>query len=68
MDIIIGAVTFKANQLKFSVQYLRTLTECSSSEVRVINLKKSSPPEETATDESALERVSIAFFRLPIRP
>lgn len=33
-----------------------------------MNLKKSSPPEEMATEESTLESVSIACFRLALSP
>lgn len=43
------------------------LTEYSR-EVRLIKRRKSSPPEDTATDESTPHRVSMALVRFALRP
>lgn len=43
------------------------LTEYSS-EVRLMKRRNSSPPEETATEESTRDRVSMASSRLLLRP
>lgn len=44
-----------------------TLTEYSR-EVRLMKRRKSSPPEETATEESTRDRVSMAASRLLLSP
>lgn len=43
------------------------LTEYSK-EVRLMKRRKSSPPEDTATEESTPHRVSMALVRLALRP
>ena len=43
------------------------LTEYSR-EVRVMKRRKSSPPEDTATEESTPHRVSMALVRFATRP
>lgn len=45
----------------------RGLTEYSR-EVRLMKRRKSSPPEDTATDESTPHRVSMALVRFALRP
>lgn len=44
-----------------------SLTWCSS-DVRLMKRRKSSPPEDTATEESSPVRQSVAHFRLSLRP
>lgn len=39
-----------------------------SREVRLMKRRKSSPPEDTATDESTPHRVSMALVRFALRP
>lgn len=46
---------------------LSSLTWCSR-DVRLMKRKKSSPPEETATEESTPVRQSVADVRLSLRP
>lgn len=43
------------------------LTEYSR-EVRLMKRRKSSPPEDTATEESTPHRVSMALVRFALRP
>lgn len=43
------------------------LTWCSR-DVRLMKRRKSSPPEDTATDESTPVRQSVADVRLSLRP
>lgn len=43
------------------------LTEYSR-EVRLMKRRKSSPPEDTATEESTAQRVSMALVRWALRP
>ncbi len=45
----------------------RTRTWCSS-DVRLMKRRKSSPPEDTATEESTPVRQSVAHVRLSLRP
>lgn len=45
----------------------RPLTSCSN-DVRLMKRRKSSPPEDTATEESTLVRQSVAHIRLSLRP
>lgn len=45
----------------------RPLTWCSK-DVRLMKRRKSSPPEDTATEESTPVRQSVAHVRLSLRP